>query len=65
MDLQTVLITLGIVVLSVVLLILLTAIAGLWFLRRKLRKFSFAKVGSVLSLMGIARRVLGPKRNYR
>jgi hypothetical protein len=65
MDLQTVLQVISIVILSLILIILLAAIAGLFFIRKKISRLPMGKFGGLLTLLPILKFILSRRHQFR
>jgi len=65
MDLQTVLLVISIVILSIIMFILIGAIFAIMMIRKKIKSLPIGKVGGVMSLLPILKFILSRRASFR
>jgi hypothetical protein len=65
MDLQTVLLVISVVILSIITLILVGAVIGIMMIRRRIKQLPIAKLGGMMSLLPILKFILSRRQQLR
>lgn len=65
MDLQTVLLVISIVILSIIMLVLIGAVIGVMLIRKRIKQLPIGKFSGLMSLLPILKLVLGRRHARR
>lgn len=65
MELQTVLLVISIVLLSILTLIIVAAAIGIMMIRKRIKQLPIAKFGGVMSLLPVLKFILGRRHQLR
>ena len=65
MDLQTVLLVISIVILSIIMFILIGAVLAIMMIRKKIKSLPIGKFGGIMSLLPILKFILSRRASFR